>query len=312
LVLQYYLLETDFNPGTGAETVERDLPRIGVTKALVLDVTAQTNGTSAGGRTALTSQLDQISVGVVESNRVSEIDGEDLDALNVLRGNHALIDTSAVANQRNVFGMVYPFDPFCIGSNLDYNRPFGVPGSIARKLRVLFDADATVDAGLQLDDKRMAIAAIVRTDQGSAGYLTITRDSYTSTDGSDNFTTVPTSGPNSKLLGVLNFETTGAADVTTDGDHRSNQGITEQAITVNRRDILGPIYTTVMQIHNGQYETGAINDEGYSLWNFGFNAADANIGVPTVGGIPNEMEIRSRAGVAEATRNHALILNTNV
>ena len=128
----------------------------------------------------------------------------------------------------------------------------------------------------------------------------------------DNFTTVPTSGPNSKLLAILNFETTGAADVTADGDHRSNQGITEQAITVNRRDILGPIYTTVMQHHNGQYETGAVSDEGYSLWNLGVNPTDNNMGVPTVGGIPNEMEIRSRSGVAEATRNHAVILNTNV
>jgi len=185
LVLQYYLLETDHNPGTGAETVERDLPRVGVTKALVFDVTAQTNGTSAGGRTALTAQLDQISVGVVESNRVSEIDGEDLDALNVLRGNHALINVSATANARNVFGMVYPFDPYCIGPNLDYNKPFGVPGSIARKIRILYEADQTVDAGLQLDDKRTAIAAIVRTEQSSAGYLTITRDSYTSVDGGD-------------------------------------------------------------------------------------------------------------------------------
>lgn len=312
MVLQYYLLETDHNPGTGAETVERDLPRVGVTKALILDVSAQTNGTSAGGRDALTSQLDQISVGVVESNRVSEIDGEDLDAYNVLRGNHALINTSATANVRNVFGMTYPFDPYCIGPDLDYNRPFGVPGSIARKIRILYAADATVDAGLQLDDKRMAIAAIVRTEQRSAGYLSFTRDSYTSTDNADNFTTVPTSGPNSKLMAVLNFETTGAADVTTDTDHRSNQGITEQAITVNRRDILGPVYTTIFQAHNGQYETGAVSDEGYSLWNFGMNPTDNNIGVPTVGGIPNEMEIRSRSGVAEALRHHAVILNTNV
>lgn len=312
MVLQYYLLETDHNPGTGAETVERDLPRVGVTKALVLDVTAQTNGTSAGGRLALTAQLDQISVGVVESNRVSEIDGEDLDAFNVLRGNHVLIDTSATANQRNSFGMVYPFDPYCLGPNMEYNMPFGVPGSIARKIRILYEADQTVDAGLQLDDKRMAIGAIVRTEQTSAGYISFTRDSYTSTDGADNFTTVPTSGPNSKLLGVLNFETTSAADVTTDGDHRSNQGITEQAISVNRRDILGPIYTTMMQQTNGQYETGAISDEGFSLWNLGINSPTGNIGVPTVGGIPNEMEIRSRSGVAEATRNYAVILNTNV
>ena len=235
MVLQYYQLETDHDPGTTAETVERDLPRAGITKALIFDVTAQTAGTSAGGRTALTSQLDQISVGVVESNRVSEIDGEDLDAFNVLRGNHALVDTSASNNQRNVFGYTYPFDPFMIGPNMDYSRPFGLPGSVARKIRILYAADATTDAGLQLDDKRLAISAIVSTDGSSAGYTAFTRDAFTgATGGVKHYTTVPTSGPNSKLLGVFNFETTSAADITADTEHRTTQTIRTQALTVNR------------------------------------------------------------------------------
>lgn len=312
MVLQWYLLEPDYDPGTTAETVERDLPRTGVTKALIFDVTAQTNGTSAGSRNALTSQLDQISVGVVESNRVSEIDGEDIDAFNVLRGNHALIDTSAVNNQRNVFGYTYPFDPFMIGHRMDFSRPFGLPGSVARKIRILFAADATTDAGLQLDDKRVAISSIVSTDGSSAGYMSFTRDSYTAAVGVNKYTTVPTSGPNSKLLGVFNFETTSAADVTTDAGHRTIQSIQQQALTVNRRDILGPIYPTTMDFINGQFETGAINDEGYSLWNLGFTNDNNNLGVPTVGGIPSEMEIRALGGVADAVRTHAVILNTNI
>ena len=313
MVLQYYQLETDHDPGTTAETVERDLPRTGITKALIFDVTAQTAGTSAGGRTALTSQLDQISVGVVESNRVSEIDGEDLDAFNVLRGNHALIDVSASNNQRNSFGYTYPFDPFMIGTNMDYSRPFGLPGSVARKIRILYAADATTDAGLQLDDKRCAISAIVSTDGSSAGYMAFTRDSFTgATGGVKRYTTVPTSGPNSKLLGVLNFETTGAADITTDTEHRTTQTIRTQALTVNRKVIAGPLYTTTMDAINGQFETGAINDEGYSLWNLGFRNDNNNLGVPTVGGIPSEMEIETATGAADACRVHAVILNTNI
>ena len=313
LVLQYYQLETDHDPGTTAETVERDLPRSGITKALIFDVTAQTAGTSAGGRAALTSQLDQISVGVVESNRVSEIDGEDLDAFNVLRGNHALIDVSATNNQRNVFGYTYAFDPFMLGPNMDYSRPFGLPGSVARKIRVLYDADATTDAGLQLDDKRMAISAIVSTDGSSAGYMSFTRHSFTgATGGVNTFTTVPTSGPNSKLLGVMNFEATSAPDITADTEHRTTQTIRSQALTVNRKDILGPIYTTTMAAINGQYETGAINDEGYTLWNLGFRNDNNSLGVPTVGGIPSEMEIKTSTGAATAARVHAVILNTNI
>ena len=123
---------------------------------------------------------------------------------------------------------------------------------------------------------------------------------------------MPTSGPNSKLLGVFNFETTGAADITADTEHRTTQTIRSQAITINRKDILGPLYTTTMQFINGQYETGAINDEGYSLWNLGFRNDNNSLGVPTVGGIPNEMEIKTSTGAADAARVHAVILNTNI
>ena len=48
--IKYYLLETDDDPGTGAETDNRDLPRDSVTKCLIFDAIAQTNGTSAGTR----------------------------------------------------------------------------------------------------------------------------------------------------------------------------------------------------------------------------------------------------------------------
>ena len=311
MVLQFYLLEPDHDPGAGAETVERDIPRAGVTKAIIIDMIAQTNGTSTGTRADLTAQLDQLSIGAVESNRVSEIDGEDLDGYNVLRGNHTLIDTSIVANQRNSWQYVYPFDPFMIGANADYNRPFGIPGTIARKIRVLYAADVATDAGLNIDEKRMALSAIIRTDQATAGYQAFTRDSFTATAGTNNFTTIPTSGPNSKLLGVLNFESTSAADVTVDAERRDGQTIREQAVTVNRRDILGPVYTTVMAGLNGQYETGALNDEGYSYWNFGINS-DNNLGVPTAGGIPSEMEIRTLGGGTDATRVYGCILNTNI
>ena len=74
MALQYFLLERDFNFGTAAETANRDLPRTGVTKSLIFDVTAQNNGTSAGSRLLLTSMMDQYRLGVVESNLVSEID----------------------------------------------------------------------------------------------------------------------------------------------------------------------------------------------------------------------------------------------
>lgn len=313
MTLEYFLLESDDNPGTGTEQDRRDLPRAGIIKALIFDITAQTNGTSAGTRTDLTAQVDQIQIGAVESNSVSQIDGEDLDGFNTLMGNHALIDTNASDNHRNVFGFTLPLDPFMIGPNMDFNQPYGLPGSVAR--RVVFDyaADVVTDAGLAIDDKRMAIGAIVRKDGASVGYMTFHRHSFAgATGGVNTFTDVPTSGPNSKLLGVFNFEATNAGEVTGDGDHRTTQSIRDQAITVDRKVRLGPIYTTMMAAIHGQYETGAINDEGYSLWNLGMRNQTGQLGVPIVGGIPNNMEIRSSTGAAVTNRVHAIILNTNI
>ena len=88
-MVKYFLLEQDDNPGTAAETDSRDLPRTETTKALIFDITAQQSATTAATRAAVAAQIDQIRIGAQESNRVSEIDGEDLDAYNVLLGNHA-------------------------------------------------------------------------------------------------------------------------------------------------------------------------------------------------------------------------------
>jgi len=185
---------------------------------------------------------------------------------------------------------------------------FGVSGSVARKIEFVYEGDATTDAGLQVDDTRLAIGVINNTTQGTGGYTAFHRDAYTSTDGSNNFTDVPQPG---KLLGVLNFETTEPGVEVADADHRVNQGIQEQAITVGRKDVLGGIYTTMASYLNGAGEIGAMSDEGFSFWDLGFNNSSGNLGVPTGGSIPDDMEIRSLAGVAEATRVHAVTLNTN-
>ena len=307
--MKYYLLETDDLPGTGAETDNRDLPRDSVTKCLIFDAAAQTNGTSAGTRLTQTAQLDQLRIGAVESNRVGEVDGEDLDAFNVLMGNYTFLDTAAVNNSRLSWGMVWPTDPFCIGHNQDLSQSFGIPGAVARKVEFLYAADVVTDAGLAIDTKRLAIG-IITSSGSSNGYLTFTRNTFTgATGGVNTFTTIPTPG---KLLGVLNFETTSAADITTDGDNRSTQSIRQQAITIGRKDVAGPIYTTTAGYIQGSYEIGALSDEGFSFWNLGIRNEVGPLGIPTTGSIPRDMEIRTSTGAADAIRVYGVILNTNV
>lgn len=309
MVLQYYLLESDDNPGTGAESDTRDLPREGNIKALIFDVTMQVQGTATSARLDTASQIDQIQIGAVESNEVSAIDGEDLDAYNVLRGNMVPIDAQVTTNARVVIGFTYPLDPHMIGDNQDFSKPFGISGAVARRVSFDYAADINTDGGPTLDDKRMAIGVIVNTSQPTGGYQVFHRKAFTgATGGIFDFTDVPQPG---KLLGTFNFETTNFGEITGDGDHRTTQSIRDQSITINRKVQLGPVYTTMMGMINGNYETGAIPDEGYSLWNLGITNSSGNLGVPTQGGIPDNMEIRTSTGAANAIRVHALILNTN-
>ena len=138
MALRYYTLETDDFPGTGAETDQRDLPRDAITKALIFDCAAQVNGTSAGTRLTQTAQVDQFRIGAAESNTVSAIDGEDLDAFNVLNGNFTFLDTAAANNSRLSWGYTYPLDPFCIGSNADFSQNYGISGSVARTIQFTY------------------------------------------------------------------------------------------------------------------------------------------------------------------------------
>ncbi len=305
MAILYYQLDESIDPGTGAETVNRDLPRQGVTKALIFGISAQENGTSvAPDRNAVNSQLDQIRIGAVESNRVSEIDGEDLDEFNVSLGQHSLFDESLTDNSRIIAGFSYPLDPFMIGPYMDYNQGFGIGGNVARKVEVAFDADAN-----QIDSKRLNLGIIVNTSQGaSGGYVTFHRAVAAGTADLTEFFDIP--GPG-RLLGVFQFEAAGAADVTADGAHETDQDIEAEAITVNRKVQLGPMLTYQFDQINGQFETGARTDEGYSWWDLGYHNS-GRLGLPQASDIPSNMEVKIKQGDGTgASRIYPIILNTN-
>lgn len=303
MVLQWYMLEPDHDPGTAAETVQRDLPRVGITKALVFNVSALANGTGGQSVQNFAAQLDQIRIGAVESNRVSEIDGEDLFNWNVVNDNHPFVHTSTTNNQVIGIGMTYALDPFCVGSYADYNQSYGITSNVARRIEVLYAADANY-----IDDKQMAIGAIVKdqTDQNSSGgYVCFSRDSYTAANNVNNYTRVPQVG---QLIGSFCFETNDTASGQT--TERTANDIQQQAIQQNRKDLLGPIYPDIAKDFVGQYELGSIGDEGYWFWNLGVRNEIGQIGR---GPIPDLMDIRSLGGSdAGAVRVHGVRLNTNV
>ena len=302
MTLQWYLLEADHDPGTAAETVNRDLPRAGITKALVFNMPALAEST--GGQTVqqLGAQLDQIRIGAIESNKVSEIDGEDLFNWNIVNDNHPFVNTSTTDNAVVQIGMTYALDPFCIGSYVDYNQKFGISANVARKVEILYGADVSA----QVDGKNLAIGAIVKdqADQDSTGgYITFTRDAYTAANNVNNFTTVPIGG---QLIGAFCFETNDTASGQT--ALRTANDIQQQAIAINRKDVAGPVYPDMCKDFNGQYELGSIGDEGYWFWNFGIRNEVGAIGRPT----QDKMEIRSLGGSdAGAVRVYAARLNNN-
>ena len=306
MAILYYQLDEAIDPGTGTETLNRDLPRQGVTKTLIFGVSAQESASSvAVTRTQVNAQLDQIRIGAVESNRVSEVDGEDLDEFNVSLGQHNLFDTATGANNARILGgSTYPLDPFMIGTYMDYNQGFGIGGNVARKVEIAFAADAD-----NIDEKRVNLGIIVNTSQGaSGGYVTFHINTMQTTADLIDFFDIPQPG---RLLGIFNFETTGAADVTADGAHETDQTIQEEAITVNRKVQLGPMFTTQFSTINGQFETGARTDEGYSWWDLGIRNS-GRLGLPQASDIPSNMEVKVKRGDAtDAGRVYSVILNTN-
>jgi len=305
MAILYYQLDEAIDPGTGTETINRDLPRQGVTKALLFGLSALENGTSVGAtRTDVNAQMDQIRIGAVESNRVSEVDGEDLDEFNVSLGQHNLFDESLVDNSRIIAGSTYPLDPFMIGPYMDYNQGFGIGGNVARKVEIAFAADAS-----QIDGKRVNLGIIVNTSQGSSGgYVTFHINTMQTTADLTDFFDIPQPG---RLLGIFNFETTGAADVTADGAHETDQTIEAESITVNRKVQLGPMLTTHFDVINGNFETGARTDEGYSWWDLGFRNS-GRLGLPQASDIPSNMEVKAKRGDATTEgRVYPVILNTN-
>lgn len=302
----WYMLEPDYDPGTAAETINRDLPRDGFTKALIFNMPALVNLTS-GANTLLNyaAQIDQARIGVTESNRVSEIDGEDLFDFNILTDNSPYVENPTTDNNAQTIGMTYALDPFCVGVNVDYNQEYGISAAVARKVEILFAADA-----FSIDAKTLAIGVVVKTStsgstQGrSGGYTSFTRDTYTAANNVNNWTTVPQPG---QFIGTYCFETN---ETTGQTALRSQNDIQQQAIAINRKDILGPVYPDLVKDFNGQYELGNMADEGHWFWNFGLRNEVGQLGL---GPIPDKLEIRSLGGSdAGAVRVHAVRLNTNV
>ena len=299
------MIEDDHNPGAGADSDNWNLSRSSTTKALIFDVTAQQSSTTAATRFNTASQLELIQLGVSESQAVSEVEGEDLDAWNILNGNTTQFNSSTTDNARIVYSSVYALDPFMMNPEIRYDEPFGLSGKVARKLKVKFAAD-----GNNIDDKRLAIGQITSTT-ATSGYVSFHENNVTSmTNGSNEWTEVPQPG---KLLAALLYETTSAADVTADGAHRSDQTIEEIAIAIDRKDVFGPVYTTTLAALAGRYEQD-LTDEGYSIWNFGIGNK-GSLGVPSAPAsmIPSNMEIRAKGGDAgDAAKIYAVTLNTEV
>lgn len=296
------MIESGDDPGTGAETDNRDLPRGVTTKALIFSVNALANGTTGPTRVNHAAQVDQYRIGAVESGRISEIDGEDLDAFNVLNGNYAFYETSTTNNEVIAQGSTYGLDPFMLGPDPDFNQSFGITSTVARKVEFAYAAD-----GNTIDTKQLAIGVIAKDSEqaSSNGYVTFSRDSYTATNNVKNYTTIPQPG---NLLGVFGFETNNTADAQT--VQRTANDIQQVSLTVDRKQLLGPLYPDIIKSIQGGYEIGALTDEGYFFWNLGIRNEVGSIGR---GPIPDKLEIEVLGGSdAGAVRVHAVRLNTNV
>ena len=301
-----YRLVTDYDPGTGVETKEFDLPDDNkrLLKSVVFDMAGQRNGGADPTRQVVASQIDEVKIGVSENPEVSRILGEDLYNSNVLLGNRPIWDSGGADDARVSLGFVHALDPFSMAPQLDFNQPYGMPGGIAGQLSVKFDADNAA-----FDGKKLTVGVIHSSikDLGGfgklQGYMTYARHSDTMAVGTEKSYSIPQPG---KLLGVQFYETTCFADITGDGDYRSTQTIQEAAITRGDDVTHGALPTTMFGIMNGQDVT-ELTDQGYSFWNLGIHNKLGSLGIK--GRIPSNLKVRVKGGVADDARICPITLN---
>lgn len=292
-------------PGAAATTLTDDIKFGFNAHSLHLDTFGLLVASAADTFQGVVDEVTQVRVETTVSTPESTIDGDDLfDFLPNLKAPPFITNNVVTAdNTPKAFSLQYPFTPF----PLDDTRNYGLPAGRGVQFVVDWQADTTIDNRTY----DLTVEGLSNDSQPSSnGYIVFQRDAYTSgAVGEENFTKVT----GNRLLGSMNFMTT-EYDALAASAAPNVIGIREQAVLQSSNIILGPykpyrnhsFNPYVKAVRAGASPEGTVLNLGHDFADYGIHNT-GRIGLDIAG---KNIEIRTTAGVAEATRVNAVVLRS--
>ena len=292
-------------PGATATTETEDIKFNFIAHALHIDVFGLLVASASDTFQGIVDELNQVRFTTTRSQPESTIDADDLFDFLPDIGVPQFITNNAltVDNQPKAFSVTQPFTPF----PLDDTRNYGLGAGRGVQVELDFADDTTMD-NRNYDVTVEGITSDIQPDP--IGYIKFVRDAYTSgAVGEENFTEIV----GNRLLGVANFQTT-EFDALAASAATNVTGIREQALLLSSDIVLGPYKSFrswdmnngyVPSTRAGASPTGTKLNLGHFFANYGIGNSGA-IGINIAGA--RRAEIRTTAGVAQATRVNPVVL----
>ena len=288
--------------GTTATTLTDEIKFNFTANAFHLNVFALKLTTGAATLQQLVDKVDQFRISTVRGQPETTIDGDDLfDFLPNIGVQRFISATSTTDNDPLGFGLTYPCSPF----PNDPTKNFGLKYGDGVQTEIDFTADTAGDYDNYTYDLTVeGLTADIKPDP--QGFLKFVRDAYTSQAvGEDNFTRI---GPAKRLLGTFNFQTTSYEDLAAAAAYNTT-GIREQAVEYSSAIRAGPYKPFRSWGMDRAFPTTTsptmLLDQGHFFSDYGINNSTAELGFNTLGA---SVEIRTTAGVAEATKVYPVVL----
>lgn len=259
----------------------------------------------------LVDKIDQFRITTENGDPESTIDGDDLHEFpKYSLGLHPFVSKlTSTDNIPHAVSYLYPFSTF----PRNFRAPYGLPAFQGVQMQYDTAADTAGDFdNFTTDVLTEGVTADVKTGGGTNGYIKFVRDAYTSGAVDETHETRITG---KKLLGVYNFMTTSFDDLAASAAINVT-GIREQQVTKSDATVIRykPFESWATRPNNTLSGFDAIAgdatdntdilDDGRWFQNLGIQNIPAGI---VINDNPR-VEIKTTAGVAEATRLYGVVL----
>ena len=288
--------------GTAASTFTENINFSFTANAIHLDLYMLKESVTAASIQNLVDKISQVRISTTNGDPESTIDGDDLFefpkyAFDNTFPHHTLL--TATDNDPHVAGFLYPFNIFPQNAL----APFGLPRG--KGVQFIYDVAADVANDFDGGTTDLVVEGVDTGDKDTRGYIKFGRDAHTFSAVDENRDTLVTGN---RLLGIYNHMTTSYDDLAAAAAFNV-VGIREQQILRSQNSILrykpSQTFATAKNAQNSTTAAaGDYLDSGRFFKDFGIGQIPAGIDIRG----QNNVEVRTTAGVAEATRIMPVLL----